>query len=92
MLVGLLLSGIFMVYGQLNMNSLSAESYFYYVAGGAFFGLWVFIFACGSIKCPKCGVKWFWLAVRGKGSGSWLFWLSSLTVCPKCGFPDNVQH
>ena len=89
MFVVLVLSGISMAYGQMNIDTLSNESFFYFVAGGAFVGLLSFIFACVSIKCPNCGAKWFWSAVSGNGGDKWLFWLKSLSSCPTCGEPKS---
>ena len=85
----LVLSGISLAYGQVNINALSNVSFFYFVAGGAISGVLSFIFACTSIKCPNCSSKWFWSAVRGKGHNEWLFWLNSLNSCPECGEPKS---
>jgi H+/Cl- antiporter ClcA len=89
MCIVLVLSAISMAYGQMNIDTLSSKSFFYFVAGGALIGLFSFIFACATIKCPSCGSKWFWLAVSGKGDKEWLFWLNSLESCPKCGEPNR---
>jgi len=85
----LILSGALMLYGQMNIDTLSNDSFFYFVAGGTFIGLLSFVLACVSIKCPNCGLKWFWSAVSGKGNKDWLFWLNSLSSCPKCGEPKS---
>jgi predicted RNA-binding Zn-ribbon protein involved in translation (DUF1610 family) len=76
-----------MVYGQVNIDSLSNLSFLLFVAGGALVGVLSFTIACVSIKCPHCGDKWFWSAVCGKDDEERLFWLNSLNVCPKCGKP-----
>ena len=85
----LILSGISVMYGIINIDTLSSETFFYLVAGGSFAGVVSFIFACVSLKCPTCGTKWFWSAVSGKGNREWLFWLGSLSVCPNCGEPKS---
>ena len=87
--VSLLLSGASMIYGQVNIDTLSNNLFFLYVAGGSVTGLLSFIFACVSIRCPTCGSKWFWLAVSGQGKNEWLFWFNSLSSCPKCGEPKK---
>ena len=43
-----------------------------------------FTFACSSIRCPACGARWLWLAVKEQRTGSWLAWLMSQTQCPIC--------
>ena len=85
----LLLSGASMIYGQFNIDTLSNNLFFVFVAGGTIIGLLSFIIACVSIKCPICGSKWFWSAVSGQGKNEWVFWLNSLRACPKCGEPKN---
>ena len=44
-------------------------------------------FAWVSIRCPACGQRWFWEAVRKQPLGRWLNWLLSLHDCPACGHP-----
>ena len=74
-----------MSYGFLNINDISKTIFFLYVAVSATVGILAFIFTCVSIKCPKCGAKWFWSAVNSKESMEWALSLKSLTACPKCG-------
>lgn len=90
--VVLILSGISMVIGVLNINAAaSAELYFYYVSACAIVGISSFVIACVSIKCPSCGSRWLWSAVNSKASKEWQYWLNSLEVCPECGEPKNEQ-
>lgn len=37
-----------------------------------------------SIRCPKCGARWFWQAVSKQDSGKWLLWLMGRDRCPDC--------
>lgn len=39
-----------------------------------------------SLKCPRCRVRWFWLAVNKKLSVNWSRWLFSQKSCPMCGY------
>ena len=39
-----------------------------------------------GIRCPICGAKVLWLAVRDQPIHGWLHWLNGLDACPKCGF------
>jgi predicted RNA-binding Zn-ribbon protein involved in translation (DUF1610 family) len=43
----------------------------------------LFIFF-GAVRCPACGAKWVWRAVRQR-AGRWLEWLHEQQVCPVCG-------
>ena len=43
------------------------------------------IAAALSIRCPSCGARWLWLAVRTQEHSRWLNWLSAQAVCPRCG-------
>ena len=85
----LVLSGVSMLYGQMNIDTLSNVSYSYFVAGGAFIGILSFIIASLSVKCPNCGLRWFWAAVSTRNNKEWLIWLNSLSSCPKCGEPKS---
>jgi hypothetical protein len=42
------------------------------------------VFACGSIRCPECKLKWVWHAVSKKDSNQWVSWLLSFEECPQC--------
>ena len=45
-------------------------------------GTWL----CLTVRCPRCGVRILWLAVRSRPANDWFPWLISLTSCPKCLF------
>lgn len=38
-----------------------------------------------TIRCPECGVRLFWKAMRQGTPMTWLGWLRSLRKCPVCG-------
>jgi len=42
------------------------------------------VFACISIRCPKCGLRWVWHAVSNKDMNQWIPWVLSFEECPKC--------
>jgi hypothetical protein len=50
---------------------------------GAALALGSFVFACLDIRCPNCGMRWFWSGVSRKDDGVRL--LFSRPACPKCG-------
>lgn len=41
---------------------------------------------CFAVRCPKCGSKIVWMAVRHQSANEWSRWLMTLTACPTCGF------
>lgn len=48
-----------------------------------------FVYLCLSVRCPRCGAKWIWMAATGKfGPGS-LDALITLDRCPTCGYPGG---
>jgi len=47
-------------------------------------GILVGIFACTSIRCPECRLKWVWYAVSKKAANQWVPWLLSFEKCPQC--------
>jgi hypothetical protein len=38
-----------------------------------------------SIRCPGCGARLYWMAIRGRSPIEWLDWLRQLDTCPTCG-------
>ena len=51
-----------------------------------------FILGCGTIRCPGCGARLLWKAVREQQSGNWLAWLMSLKRCPVCGAHSDERR
>ena len=47
-------------------------------------GILVGFFACTSIRCPECNLKWVWHAVSKKDVNQWIPWLLSFESCPRC--------
>ena len=43
------------------------------------------VWACLSIRCRVCGMRWLWSAVRNEDHRQWLNWLMAQRVCPRCG-------
>jgi hypothetical protein len=39
-----------------------------------------------GIRCPRCGARWFWLAISQKHTENWYKWLTSQSTCPVCGY------
>lgn len=50
------------------------------------------VLGCGTIKCPKCGARLLWKAVKEQPSNSWFSWLMSLDRCPVCGARDTGRR
>jgi len=47
-------------------------------------GIIVGVFACTSIRCPDCHLKWVWFAISKKDANQWVPWLLSFEECPQC--------
>lgn len=41
-----------------------------------------------SIRCPRCRVRWVWMAWTDESLSGWHAWLVSLEICPVCQFPE----
>ncbi len=48
------------------------------------------IFINFRIKCPKCGSRWYWLALKTSVGDNGLGKFRSQKVCPACGFSGEV--
>src|SRR5437867_9161552 len=50
------------------------------------------VWLCFSVRCPRCGTRVLWTAIRKQSAGSWMVWLVSQTKCPSCGYqPESKQ-
>jgi drug/metabolite transporter (DMT)-like permease len=47
-----------------------------------------FIWAGGSVRCPKCELKILLHAVTKEGFFTWFSWLLQVESCPKCGYGE----
>ena len=59
-------------------------AYFALVLGGLVLGAASFVFASLSIRCPRCGQRWFWRAVSRRGPRDWYSALEK-PRCDGCG-------
>lgn len=55
------------------------------IALGAVVGVW----ACVSVRCGRCGMRWVWKAIRTQEQLQWLNWLTAQRVCPRCGHSER---
>jgi DNA-directed RNA polymerase subunit RPC12/RpoP len=43
-----------------------------------------------ALRCPRCRVNLFFYALGHAKSANWLDWLLNQSVCPKCGYRQDV--
>lgn len=79
-MVGILL----VAYAHMHLDVRFMPLFFLNLAGCAMIFAGV-AFPLVSVRCPKCDVRWQWLAVRKKESPNGYSWLARLSVCPMCG-------
>jgi hypothetical protein len=82
--------GIGMFVARQEMSASAAWLPLAMMLGGIGLCLGGLVFACVSIRCPRCRAHWFWAAVSRRASGEWLPWLLSHPTCPNCSFPDET--
>jgi predicted RNA-binding Zn-ribbon protein involved in translation (DUF1610 family) len=58
---------------------------------GLVVGVGGFVYACTALRCPQCGHRWFWEAVRRRSPLAADQWVLSLSACPSCGFAGNDE-
>lgn len=90
--VGLLLGAAIMYYGIYLMRTLPQPppNLLLLIFGGIALGFGAFGFQCIAIKCPDCGVRWFWATISTKGHKHFLIQALGHSVCPGCG--NNKGH
>jgi len=83
--LALFLAGVLLtIVGSLGWISSSAEAQFDLAVAGIFVALGAGIYAVTSIRCPKCGARWVWLAVSKSHSSSWMATILGGDKCPVC--------
>jgi hypothetical protein len=80
----ILAGGLLTIVGSLGWVSSSAETQFALAAAGIFVALGAGIYGVTSIRCPKCGARWVWLAVKNSHASSWMATLLGRDKCPVC--------
>lgn len=88
-LVAELAAGAGMLWAQINIRALGPADFTSIMLGSVALGLGAFTFECLSVRCPDCGARWMWMAVRRQSVGQWLRWLTTLSACPTCGMPKH---
>jgi hypothetical protein len=88
---GIVAGGVIMAIAFAVMNSLTAESFFVCMFVGMVFVFVSACFGCISIRCPSCGKRWIWEAVRKQPASMWLASLLGNRVCPDCGHPKESR-
>ncbi len=83
---GVGLSGALMIAGIVLGLEFGHESSWFMIMTivGTFLGLGFFVFLCASVKCPDCGVKWYWAAASKKHAKGWDRHVLLLSTCPAC--------
>lgn len=71
-------AGLFALTGDQSPRSFAV------MLGGMALAVFGFAFACWSMRCPECGARWLWLAVRRQPTASWIEWLMKQARCPVC--------
>jgi len=71
--------------GVLLLYSFTVQTSIVAIFAAIALGLLGLLLGIVGVKCPICGSKWLWLALRDQGIGQWLAWLMSLNKCPECG-------
>lgn len=52
-------------------------------------GIGGFIWACYSIRCPKCSAKLLWVSLNNRVEKNWLILLIGRSQCPVCRQSDT---
>jgi hypothetical protein len=85
-----ILGGFVLAFAVSSMERLTDGFLFVLVFGGLFV-VSISVLAGGlSIKCPKCGAKLFWRALKEAPASQWLQWLLTLSRCPACEHDPNA--
>ena len=85
-IIGVLIGGGVMLYGVRGDKSVA------FILSAIAMEIAVGIFACTSIRCPDCGLRWVWYAVSKTDMNQWLTWLVSFERCPGCELTEEIKE
>lgn len=57
----------------------------YFLIFGVLIGLFSIVFCCLAIRCPECGQRWYWQALKENRFG-WVKKLLYQLECQSCGY------
>lgn len=81
--VGIIIAGGVMIYGIKQITA-GTETSVDLILFSLVAEIVIGVFACVSIRCPECKLKWVWHAVSHKDANQWVPWLLSFVECPQC--------
>ena len=64
---------------------------FLFIVGGDAGGLAFFVWSIASFRCPACGDRVLFRAMREQSIREWETWLLALSACPVCGDPGGTE-
>ena len=70
--------------GTFGWVSGAPETRFFFVVAGILVALGAGTYGVTSIRCPKCGARWVWVAMSKSAASSWLATLLVRDKCPLC--------
>jgi hypothetical protein len=76
------------VEGWWRLSSPTAEALM--ILGGCSLNVAAFMAMILAIRCPECGLKVFWQALRTQPIVGWMTWLNNLRACPSCGYQPTL--
>jgi hypothetical protein len=94
--VGLLLfvelsAGLGMVVAFAGMSQPRPEPYALLMLACLALSLLALFAACWAIRCPQCGTRWLWRAVRGVAVPEIGFVLYGMSRCSKCEYSGDAM-
>jgi hypothetical protein len=84
--------GLMTIMGSFFLTSMKPGTQFIVAIGGVSLTAAGFLLACTAIRCPRCGKRWVWDAMRSQAAGRWLAALLSARLCPSCGYSGSTDR
>jgi hypothetical protein len=70
-------------------RSTSTGSAFLTIIGGILAALIAGVWLLTSVRCPKCGARWYWIALTEDSALRVLTARLTLSACQRCGYPHE---
>jgi len=74
------------IWAGITLSIFSILGNIYFVLFGLLIGFSGIAFCCIAIRCPVCGERWYWKAIKKRAKVGWVKKLIYQSECQSCGY------
>jgi len=77
------------IWAGITLSIFSILGNIYFVLFGLLIGFSGIAFCCIAIRCPVCGERWYWKAIKKRAKVGWVKKLIYQSECQSCGYSGS---